>query len=339
MKMPPSNNMGAQVTSAPVAPEKNQVLIDWLTFSVKENDPDKVLQLVGLDDLPFGASGSGGMGYKSSRRAGNIAIYFDGNVDMGCCVVISGKGCREFEQYRRKDHCWYSYLHHLRSVKVQFTRIDIALDNIDGTLDLSAIRDSLDNCEYRSRFKTWSEHVSGKLNRQSAQKLGRTIYLGSPQSRLKVRFYDKAAQLGIESTWNRAELQLMAERATEAIEYMLKGVELGDLAASVLNQYFQPVNLDDVNISRCSVKSWWEKWLETLSKLRLAVKPSEKYIPHVCSYLKRQYSATFAMLREYYNKSDFNQFIQDLVFEGKDKLTLKHKLIIQRSRFSCEVPF
>ncbi len=82
---------------------KCQVLIDWLTFSVKETDPNKVIQTyLGMDPALFQDTGYSLMGYNKVIRFSDILVCSEGREDdyfkdMGVCVSMSGNGCRTFE--------------------------------------------------------------------------------------------------------------------------------------------------------------------------------------------------------------------------------------------------
>ncbi len=86
---------------------KCEVLVDWLTFSVKEKDPGKVIQKhLGLDPALFQDVGYGLMGYNRVMRFSDICVCYEGREDnhfhdMGVCVSMSGNGCRTFETMSR----------------------------------------------------------------------------------------------------------------------------------------------------------------------------------------------------------------------------------------------
>lgn len=346
MTVPPSSNTGAEVTEVS-APTENRVLIDFLSWTLKTTDPHEAISLCGLDGFDWSNIGGGGMGYRYSLRCGNMVVFYDGRDDMGCHISFSGNGCRQFETGVTYTYPWLSLLETLSLIGAKITRLDLAIDNVDGNLRLDYLNNSIDACEIRSRFKFCDDLRRRSLSRSDAAKnsgsaapLGETIYLGSKTSRFLIRFYDKAAQYKLDTHWVRCELQCRKERAQQAAKYLLDGVSAGDLAFSSLNQYFAVINLDDSNISRCTLKEWWAAWLHTTSKLKLTVAKAQKYIHHVVSYLQRQYSATFAMLRKYYGVIGFHDFMSSLVTTGNDKLTRKHDSIISMSRvFASDLPF
>lgn len=339
MTMPPSNNMGAENTTA-LIPAVNRVLIDWFAWTLKTNDPHEAIKLSGLDCMDFTNTGGGGMGYKSSMRAGNIVVFYDGNEGMGCHISMTGKGCRFYETTYKKSNVWYALIHRLFSINATITRIDVALDNVDGSLDLSLLEQAVINDTVRTRFKGAQRIENFSFGSRKKQQ-GKTIYLGSRQSRFKVRFYDKAAEQGLSGHWVRCELQCMAERAQELARHLAKPKDndLGALSVAALNHYFSVVDLDDINRSRCTPAAWWQTWLNTAEKLRLTTAKAIRLVDECMEYIRQQYSPTLAMIHRYLGDKTFRQYIADVVSTGSKRQTKKHEMIIQCSQLITELPF
>ena len=80
---------------------------------------------------------------------------------------------------------------------VNFTRLDLALDDYDGVVDFDKIKQKLADGHYRSFRKTYNI-VKTSNSKQSP--LGETIYIGNAradngsQGNVYARFYDKRAQ-------------------------------------------------------------------------------------------------------------------------------------------------
>lgn len=340
--MPPSSNTGAENMSA-LVPKENRVLIDWLAFTVPVADVDQAISLSGLSFLEWSESGHGGMGYRASRRAGHIVVFYDGAENMGVHFSLSGQGCREFEARLTNDKnrscLWYRLLHNLQAIKANISRLDLAIDTVDGTLPLDLVELSIREKRIQSRFR--SAHLYEQLPMGSDEKpLGKTIYLGSPKSRIKVRFYDKLAESGIDAapglSWVRAEIQAMAERAGEAVALLCKGVEVGRLAVGVLNNYFRPVNAESVNKSQCTTQEWWASWLSTAEKIRLSTAKAARYVTDVMDYMKYTYGATLATIRKFLGVASFSDFLHDCLTEGATRMRRKHQEMIEITRLTLE---
>ena len=143
---------------------KCQVLIDWLTFSVKsEKDPAAVIiQYLGMDPDLFQETGSCLPGYQSALRFSDIIVCYEPREnehfkDMGVCVSMSGNGCRAFETMTAEEGTEKSPLFELCQIlasdaDVNISRIDVACDDREGYLCMGDIVRKVDENEINSRM-------------------------------------------------------------------------------------------------------------------------------------------------------------------------------------------
>lgn len=157
-KRPRPVNTGAQIT----VPIVNQFLIDWLAFTLKHPDPHKLIEILNLDSHLFTELDRGGSGYLKSMRSGGIAIYYNGRKDMGCHCVMSGQGCRQYEAHFSESP-WSDLLKRAFTNKITFTRLDLAHDNVDSTLDLVKLEQAVSDSNIRTRFRSVSNLKSYDL--------------------------------------------------------------------------------------------------------------------------------------------------------------------------------
>lgn len=94
----------------------------------------------------------------------------------------------------------------LTSPNMQVTRIDVALDIRQGSLDIKALAKMTDMGHYLSKA-TSSMYIS------TLQAPGETLYIGAPSSKVRLRIYDKAAEQNLAEDWTRLELQVKGKRA------------------------------------------------------------------------------------------------------------------------------
>ena len=334
---PPVNDKGAETISAP---SSNRILIDFLAWTLKVVDPVEALKMSGFDASLFTPCDIGGMGYRKSYRYGHIVCFHDGNDDMGCHISLSGQGCREFEALNQSPYCWEYLFRDLLTVDASFSRLDLAIDNVDGRLSLARLEQAVKTKSIRSYFKKYKKFEEGTLSRQAQSPASKTIQVGSVSSRCMIRFYNKAAEQegkhhlapGTLGHWSRCELVLRAERAHEAVNQIASGVEISFLAVAVLNHYFAVVKVTSDNLSQCKLRRWWSSWLTTTEKLRLTTEKAIRYVMHAMQHVERQYSATFAMIKKHLGVTRFHDFVHNLVHEGVTKMNKKHFLILASSR-------
>ena len=259
---------------------KCQVLVDWLTFSVKEQDPAKVIrEYLGLDPELIQDAGYGLLGYNRVLRFSDICVCYEPREndffrDMGVCVSMSGNGCRAFETMSKltqagQDSVFPTLVQLLAADETaNVSRIDIACDDRKGFLNMEEIVEKVQANEINSRMTKRSVIVSF----DGTQRSGSTIYLGAPSSDFRVRIYDKALEEGVDGHWIRVELVMRHKNAAAFVEQMNSAPSVGKLAAQVVNDKFSFIERDDSNITRCTVCGWWQSFVDELESVRLVAR-------------------------------------------------------------------
>ena len=247
---------------------ENCILYDWLTFTSKCDSPSSLISLLGLESVPFEERPRGRNGYRSMMSFGGISILYDGRADMGVCVDITGKGCREFESHSTSS--WDDLFSYVLSFSEDYniTRLDVAADDHTGLLDIDVLRDDTDDHHYVSKSRTW------EVDYGSA---GTTIYHGSKKSDMLIRIYDKAAEQGIDEHWIRVEMQMRDQIATGFLSGM-HGDSLGEHFCGVLCNYLRYVDpTTGVNMSRWPMTVYWSNFLQTVRRIRCWSAPGVDY--------------------------------------------------------------
>jgi len=148
---------------------------------------------------------------------------------------MSGNGCRYYEQVQKDGNFvdfWREFFVRLRDLntqgfRVNASRIDIAVDDYDGMLNMDAIASSANNREFVSQFRTAYEQ--GYNNILTGEGKGRTIYFGTRKSATLCRFYDKLIEQKMKHKndsdklkelekiphWIRMEFEFKREQANE----------------------------------------------------------------------------------------------------------------------------
>lgn len=231
--------------------------VDWLTFTlklpvdykVKEYRPILTYALdicnkinnVGINVENGWIEGSGRYFFNKKFAYEGIEVIWDGAEDKGMhdlvCVNISGQGCRTWE-YLHGDII--SLISWANSEAYNVSRLDIAIDDREGLLDIEKIY-HLSAPRYRNKELSelcywWG---ASKVNSRQQGSDGCTMYYGSPQSEIRIRIYDKAAEQRIEDHWVRVETVLRNEKAVIALEKLCKTGQAGKIASEILrNQLF-----------------------------------------------------------------------------------------------------
>ena len=285
-----------------VKTENNLIVsIDWLSFTIHDKGytPEKIIDFLGFSREKFRSIPRGASGYKRSLKFENITILYDGTENMGIHVNVSGSAVPTvLEAFREtiavdtpfgkgydiweETLCAY-FLGEI--VKVgKITRIDLAIDDLGCKYyGLDEIEEKISQHKICTKWKTHQSFCEGKNT--TIEKLGHTIYFGSPQSEIRLRIYDKQLERNrtkneddkgyVNYAWVRWELELHKAKANTIACIIATGYKLGEVAIGILSHYFRIINLDDCNISRCSNEMKWNDFVNNVEKLKITVKKEE----------------------------------------------------------------
>ncbi len=320
---------------------KCQVLIDWLTFSIKntENPAQVIQKYLGLDPALFQEAPYGLMGYQRVLRFGDIQVLYDPREneyfrDMGVCVSMSGNGCRAFETMSRltikgaKDKqgtasTAFPTLFQLLAAEpsANISRIDIACDDREGYLSMDDIVGKVQGNEINSRMMKRTLY----LGYDGTDRSGTTAYLGAASSSFRVRIYNKALEQREPGHWIRVELVMRSENANAFVEQMTFSENVGKLAAQVINDKFSFIIRDDTNITRCTVCPWWQAFVDELESVRLVARETVQHcVEHIASWVEAQVGPSLAIL---FQTMGFPK-IFELAVEANSRLSDKQRFLI-----------
>ena len=197
------------------------VSIDYLTIRVRGyNSIIEVLHSVLQLRLEIFQKRNGQYGYNRALRYGNISLLYDGTEEMGFCVQLSGRGCEEYCELQNNPNAVFDLLERLNKDAV-VTRLDIAIDDFIGILDLAVISNLSPEC-VRTKLESSTDIRKRKI--KNKKDIGHTLYFGSSQSDYCIRFYDKAAQRETEGHWIRVEQQIRHELANAVAKEFIQQI-------------------------------------------------------------------------------------------------------------------
>lgn len=266
------NTWGVQKLVKSVISNDNLVIIDWLTVSSTIWSESDLIDLFHLSGITWEEVDCYRYGYRHRKSFGGISILSDGHQEsMGICFEMSGQGCRTFEDF--SDLSWFDLLSLLIEPFNEFriTHIDLAFDDHTGILDMDQLLDDTDEHRYRSRSRWWKVEYGST---------GTTIYHGSPQSKIRVRIYDKALERGlVDGThWIRVEVVLRDQNAIGAVQSILDQRNTGAVFSGILSNYLVYCDPStDSNKSRWDPTDYWQQLLQAAAAIHIAAKPGVEY--------------------------------------------------------------
>lgn len=311
---------------------ENIFLIDWLTVTSKCDSVHTMINILGMSDVSWEHKESYMNGYPFRCSFNGINILYGAREDMGVCLTMSGTGCRAFETYSimKGTGSWIQililFVSDPRSYNI--TRLDIAFDDHTGILDIDEIKDDTDDHNYVSKSRWWKVEYGSE---------GCTIYHGSPQSNVRIRIYDKAAERGYQDDthWIRVEIMLRDTNAANTVSLILAHAKIAPVFCGILRNYLTyRIPSGDSNKSRWPLAEYWERLLNEAAPLSVWSAPGEEYnIFKLTNFLVNQCGGAITCWREIFGLDQLNKEIKmkEIQLSPKyQRLIEQHKRILRK---------
>lgn len=334
LTQPPSTNRGVVNTWR----SGLSACLDWVQVTFKKISSAKnIMDILGLGNDLFSFKEGGFYGWKSTYETAESEIrIFESpeEEEKGTHLIISGKGCRLFEEKSSND--WVIFFGVIFNTDINVKRIDIAIDDFKGYYNPSKLYRKIKQGAVTSRFRKgrWIEsfNLSDSKNDGCYSKLGTTLYIGSPKSSIQIRVYDKLQERQEKgfiidqniNHWVRTEIQLRDERA-EGLAIMIANdyKSIGALAVGVLKNYisFKIVNKKESNKSRWKDCKWWLDFLGDTEAIALTLNHSEPTLERSVDWANTQWLKTMYSMYLVFNQ-DIDMFY-DMMSLGQAKMEKK----------------
>ncbi|MFS1245089.1 MobT family relaxase [Enterococcus lactis] len=283
--------------------------------------------------------------YDEQYIFGDIAVMVSHDLEKGVLLEMKGKGCRQFENFLLAQHrSWYDFLLRVFAFDGVFKRIDLALNDKQGLLDIPCLTEKCRQEECVSVFRSFKSYRSGELVRQHEKAgMGNTLYIGSLKSEVYFCLYEKNyeqyVKLGIpleeNPVKNRFEIRLRNERALHAIIDLINHQDVGQTIFSIINRYLRFVDKDpNKRRSQWKMNAEWAHFLgESQQKLRLTSQPEPYTFEKTLNWLAHQVAPTLklAMNIDLVNQTTV---IHDMV--RRAELTDKQKKILEQQTVAIQ---
>ncbi|WP_415347144.1 MobT family relaxase [Clostridium perfringens] len=283
--------------------------------------------------------------YSEHYVIGNIFVLVSQDIEKGVLIELKGQGCRQFENFLLAQHrSWYDFLLDALLAGGVMKRIDLAINDMTGILDIKELTDKCNNEECISVFRSFKSYRSGELVRKNEKiGMGNTLYIGSLKSEVYFCIYEKDYEQYIKldipideaKIKNRFEIRLKNERSYHAVVDLLANRDVEKTAFSIINRYIRFVDKDS-NKSRCEwkINEHWSYFIGgDRAKLKLTTNPEPYNIQNTLNWLSRQVAPTLKIIKKLDNLNN-TTLIEDLIRHAE--LTDRHKKIIQQNSVNVE---
>jgi len=317
---PPPCNTGALDT------QSVEVLIDAICFTLHGKDAlEDSDSLLGYEN-EWESLGYGRHFYPVGERRGHLFRYSGGKPEMGVHIEGMGKACRELEE-RGVVKDWPAFFLDINCACGKVTRVDIAIDDYVGFLDIKHIREQMESGNFTSVFTDFQVQMSWKS--PDFDRKGITCYFGSRKSESLIRIYDKAQEQGVDRHWIRVEMEFKGDLANRVAEFIAVNEDLLYLKGLLYQLLDFKDPSSDSNKSRWPTAKWWSDFLDEIRKIKLPKERVRKRYEDSLAWVEKQVAPTLAMLA-LANGGDMGP-IDKLIRKGQARIRPKHISIINET--------
>lgn len=315
---------------------ENRIVLDWVTCSF---DYDLMrMAWIGEELGGIKERDRGMMGYSKSGSvlggSGSIC-WSPGREHQRMCLVLPATALSLLKMSAIDLLKW------LRDDEaMSFSRIDLAIDDFEKTLDLGVIKEHLENGWVSSRWRVFRPD-GDKIIGCGGLELQTTIYIGSRKSDSFTRVYDKAVELRSKGfqpeydEWVRFELESKRDRANEIVNRLLSCHPPTAFIRDYVNGLieFKEPSCDDSNKWRWAVAEWWSEFLGTIDKVRLCLPKPERTIERTKQWLWDNVAPNLAMV---IGAGEYNAVI-NMAINGADRWSQVHRDTLKRASLSDDI--
>ncbi|MCT8385901.1 replication initiation factor domain-containing protein [Leuconostoc mesenteroides] len=223
----------------------------------------------------------------------------------GTTMYLTGQGTRLFEKaLLEQGLTWKKFFVRAKRFKGTFSRLDIAINDNWGLLDMDEIIEATRKHQFWGKSRSFAIHGNSEA--------GWTANFG--KSPFVIRIYDKQKeqeQKGLEtSVKNRVELELRSERAEQVISEWFENDNLVEYTASILYTYLWFVNepIDEEELKGTHVR---ERYIESLKpmpawslltslgqSMKFVREPKEQSIDSILSWIMKYVVPSLEVLKK-----------------------------------------
>lgn len=306
---------------------QNQVVLDWLTCTFPYDEV-----LMAYIEGEFGGMTireRGMMGYTHSASILDKGSFCwsPTRKDQRMCLVLPASALASLSIPAIELLEWCV------AHNATFTRLDFAVDDFNGILDLDIIREHLQKGWLSTRWRVYRPEGQMEIGSDSTEG-ETTIYIGSRASESFTRVYDKVVEMeakgmepGVEH-WVRFELETKGKRADALARKVLEAEKSGGYILDYINGLieFKEPSDSDSNKWRWETAQWWTDFIKTVEKTRLSLPKSERTIEKTRTWVRHSVAPGLAVMLGAGLYSD----LMAIAVEGANRWGVEHTGMLSR---------
>lgn len=262
-------------------------IIDWVQVTFKSIDHFDIMRnILQFDPALMQHEFHGRFRYAGKWCFSGIEVLTppEDYLEMGNHIYMTGSACRTFEIYlKAQGRTWFDFFEVCLQHGGKFTRVDLAMDDRKPYFAIDKLDAKVKKGECISKFRKRTFHESSTIK---GEPTGRTLNLGSNESKCFMVFYEKNYEqsektgvlVEVYGDWNRYEIRLRQDLATECVRVMAERKEICSIALELMNNYLRVLvgNRKDSNRGRWNTWKPWQTFIKDAEKLSLTMHPAPR---------------------------------------------------------------
>ncbi len=239
-------------------------------------------------------------GYEELYSYGEIIVTASKDASMGVLLELRGTGCRHLEYVlEARGISWYDFLSRCMDYQGIFKRLDLAVNDMCGLLDIEILRERYYADKVWKRSRNHEAVDSGKLSGTKGD-TAKTFYIGSKNSPIYFCLYEKEKEQknkGIHTDIkNRFEIRLKNDKAGQAVEGL---VFSGNPEQTIGNLILAQIDFPDYVL--------WDIFIENITaSLPFIMTPVAVNMDRTIRWLERQVMPSLLMIEKIERKTGAN---------------------------------
>lgn len=329
--------------------EPLEIILDYFRVRIPTQEIRMVLEeILGMRMKRFLYLDFGYYGYSGQYIFGDITVMVSPKKENGVLIELKGKGCRQFERIlQAQKRTWYALIRKIIEKNGVWKRVDIAINDRFGMLNIPELIEKKKRGEYGGYLKKFKVEQSGRESNLRGEwdkaEMGTTFYLGSTKSDIYFCIYEKDYEqmekngipLAETETKNRFEIRLKDERAEQAVIDLVDYENPSATAFGIINHYawFLKPGKKDKKKSENLDKDWLLFIGNEDRELKLTIKPEPYTIDRTKKWVIKQVMPSLRMLKEM-DDIQGTDFVEH-TFQ-QTQLKEKHQKLIEQMSLSVE---
>ena len=281
-------------------------IVDYLTIHFFDTDYQKIIDNVLKINLKYMDFHESTMlnydGYFNFRTS--IYIRISKNQTQGTLIEIKGQGCRLLSgQLKCAGKTWQDFFQVVHDFRGNFTRIDLALNDRFGLLDIPTLIRKIKRLEFKTTFRIVDPREA--FNTSDGTSRGATIYFGSFRSLSHFCFYQKdyeqfvkrGTPMGDAEIINRYELRYRDKKADKLAQQITRGANLNSLIIGLISQsvtfFDRPRDQEGVQIDQR-----WQAFISGNEKIKLQLESQQMTLEKTIRWFEESVAPSLKLVRE-----------------------------------------